>query len=93
MVQPTVKLETANWEKTAISLRCDSINDFVAVMVNRDWLAKCAWYLKYKSEATKGNKQNIDKTIRGRIDKCIGPGCPIVTKYRDKLMEEERGKT
>lgn len=93
MVQPAVKLETANWEKTAISLRCDSIDDFVTVMVNREWIAKCAWYLRYKLKATKENKQKIDKTIKGRIDKCEGHDCPVVTKYRDKLIEEERGKT
>ena len=92
-MQPAVKLETANWEKTAISLRCDYIDDFVTVMVNREWLTKCAWYLKYKLSATKENKQKIDKTIKGRIDKCVGPDCPVVTKYRDKLTEEERGKT
>jgi hypothetical protein len=92
MVQPTVKLETANWEITAIALRCDYIGDFVTVRVNRDWLAKCAWYLKYKLNEKKENKPKIDKTIKGRIDKCVGPDCLIVTKYRDQLVEEDLGR-
>jgi len=85
MIQPSVELKAANWEITAITLRCDYIGDVVTVMVNRDWLAKCTWYLKHKLSTSKENKQ--------RIDKCVGPDCPVVKKYRAKLIEEEFGKT
>ncbi len=89
MIKSSVKFEGANWEITAISLRCDYIGDLVTVMVNRDWSATCAWYLKYKSNTSK----ELDTTIKQIIDKCVGPDCPIVTKYRDKLIEEEAGRT
>jgi hypothetical protein len=91
-MEPTGKPEPANWEITAFSLRCDYIGDMVTVRVARDWLATCAWYLKYKTNATKESKQGIDKAIKQRIDKCLGPNCPIVTKYREKLIEEDFGK-
>jgi hypothetical protein len=93
MIKPSVRFEGANWEITAITLRCDYVGDFVTVMVNRDWLATCAWHLKHKLNTAKENKQNNDMIIKGGIDKCVGPDCPVITKYRDKLIEEEVGRT
>jgi hypothetical protein len=92
MTQSDEKLKLAHWEITATGLRCYYIDDFITVRVNRDWLAECAWYLKYKSNASKKDKQKLNETIKRRIDKCVGPDCPIVAKYRDKLIEEELGK-
>lgn len=92
MINPSVKFEGANWEITAISLRCDYIGDIVTVRVTRDWLATCAWYLKYKTNATKQSKQKIEKAIKQRIDKCLGPDCPIIAEYREKLIKEEFGE-
>ena len=89
MNPPSADPERANWEVTAIALPCDYIGDFVTVRVSGDWLAQCAWYLKYKSNAS---KEKFDGIIMGKIDKCVGPDCPIVTGYRDKLIEEEFGK-
>ena len=86
MNPPSADSERANWEVTAIALKCDYIGDFVTVRVSGDWLAQCAWYLKYKSNAS---KEKFDGIIMGKIDKCVGPDCPIVTGYRDKLIEEE----
>jgi hypothetical protein len=92
MMQPTTKPQTANWEITAISFRCDYIHDFVTVRVHRDWLAMCTWYLKYKSNVSKGSKQALDPIVRQRINECVGPDCPLVAAYRDKLIKEEAGK-
>ena len=91
-MKPTEKLEPANWEITAFSLQCDHISEVVTVRVTRDWAATCAWYLKYKANVTKQSGQKIDKAIKQRIDKCLGPDCPLVAKYREKLIEEELGK-
>jgi hypothetical protein len=79
MKPPSADPERANWEVTAIALPCDYIGDFVTVRVSGDWLAQCAWYLKYKSNAS---KEKFDGIIMGKIDKCVGPDCP-------KLIEEE----
>jgi len=88
-MEPTGKPGPANWEITVFSFGCDYIGDRVTVRVTRDWLAKCAWYLKYKANATKQSGQKIDKAIKQRTDKCLGPGCPLVANYREKLIEEE----
>lgn len=92
MMQPTSKPQTANWEITAISFRCDYIDDFATVRVHRDWLATCTWYLKYKTDASKGNRQTLDPIVQPRINKCVGPDCPLVRAYRDKLIKEESGE-
>jgi len=92
MMQPTAKPGTANWETTAICFRCDYIGDSVTVRVSGDWLAKCTWYLKYKGNASKGSDQALDSVVKQRINKCVGPDCPLVAAYRDKLREEESGK-
>jgi len=91
-MEPTGKLEPANWEITAFTLRCDYIGDTVTVRVTRDWVATCAWYLKYRANVAEQSVQKIDKVIKQRTDKCLGPGCPNVTKYRETLIKKELGK-
>lgn len=90
---PTEKFEPANWEITAFSLQCDHIREVVTVRVTGHWSATCAWYLENKADATKQSGQKIGKAVKqSSIDKCLGPNCPIVTKYREKLIQEEFGK-
>jgi hypothetical protein len=43
-------------------------------------------------KTSKGNKQKFGKIIMQKIEKCVGPDCPVIAKYRDKLIEEELGK-
>ena len=92
MNQTGVDLERANWEITAAALPCDYVDDLITVRVTRDWAAECAWYAKYKSSRSKGNKQRLEKRIKERTEKCMGPECPIVAQYREKLIEEEFGR-
>jgi hypothetical protein len=92
MNAPSSAPERANWDVTAMALPCDYIGDMITVRVTRDWVAGCAWYVKHKSNRTKGSKEKHDKIIKERTEKCVGPDCPIVAQYRDKLIEEEFGK-
>ncbi len=91
-MEPTGKLQPANWEITAFSLKCNHIGDKVTLRVTRDWLAACAWYLKYKANVTKRSGKKMEKGIKQSIDKCLGPSCSIIRKYREKLIQEEFGK-
>ena len=81
------------WQVTATTLICDAIEDYVTVMVYKDWSAKCAWFNRYggKKDNPKELKR-LDKKIRIKLEKCIGPTCTHVTGYRDKLQQEEVDK-
>ena len=83
------ELQPAAWQITATTIRCDLVDDFVTIMVNKDWSTKCAWYNRYKHQALEGKKQKFDKKIRPKIETCQGPECSYVTDYRDKLIKEE----
>lgn len=91
-MEPNGKLGPASWEITAFSFGCDYIGDRVTVRVTRNWLANCAWYLKYKANVTQQSGQKINKAIKQRIGKCLGPDCRLIANYREKLIEEEFGK-
>jgi hypothetical protein len=90
-MQSTTKPEPAKWEITAKKLRCEPIDDYVTLTMNREWLAKCMWFLKYKAP-TAQNAPGIRNTVQEKIKKCTGPDCPVVAEYRDKLMAEESPK-
>jgi hypothetical protein len=89
MAEAKAGLQPAKWQITATTIRCDLVDDFVTIMVNKDWSTRCAWYNRYKQRALEDKKQKFDKKIRFKIEKCAGPECSYVTDYRDKLIEEE----
>ncbi len=91
MIQAKTELQPGNWQITATTIRCDFVDDFVTVMVESDWTTKCVWYNRYKHKASGDKKQKFDKTIKSKIERCAGPDCPLVTEYRDKLIQEEFG--
>jgi len=90
-MQSTTKPESAKWAITAKKLWCELIEDYVTLTVTKEWLAKCTWFLKYKAR-TGQNAPRMNNTVREKINKCAGPDCPVVTKYRDRLMAEEAPK-
>ena len=75
MIQARTELQPANWQTT--------------IIVEKDWTTKCVWYNRYKQKAPDDKKQQIDKAVRLKTGKCTGPNCPLVTEYRDKLVQEE----
>jgi hypothetical protein len=91
MPKAKTRLQPANWQITATTVHCDFVDDYVTVMVNKDWSAKCVWYKRYKQKAFEDKKYKVDRKIRLKIDKCQGPDCSYVTGYRDKLIKEEFG--
>jgi len=80
------ELQPAKWQITATTIRCDLVDDFVTIMVHKDWLTKCAWYNRYKKKALGERKQKCDKKMKLKVEKCQGPECSYVTGYRDKLI-------
>ena len=90
MTEAKVEAPPAKWQVTATTIHCDLVDDFVTIMVYKDWTTRCVWYHRYKAEALEGKKQKIDKKMRLKVDNCAGPLCSYVTDYRDKLIQEEK---
>lgn len=81
----------AKWQTAVTTIKCEKIDDYVSIMVQKDWTVKCTWYNQYKEPSSEGKKSiKLDKSARKKIEKCEGPLCSYVTGYRDKLMEEEQ---
>ena len=92
MAKTQTKLEPAKWQITATTIRCDLVDDFVTIMVNKDWTVKCAWFNRYKQKALEDKKHKFDKHIKPKVEKCQGPVCSYQTDYKNKLIKEESGK-
>ena len=71
-----------DWEVTATTIYCDSVDDEVTLIVHKDFSVKCTGYIKY-SESRK-NKQS-----RRRLTSCTGLECPQIAHYKEKLLAEE----
>ncbi len=44
MPRAKTKLQPAKWQITATTIHCDLVDDFVTIMVYKDWSTKCVWY-------------------------------------------------
>ena len=80
-----------NWQRTAIGLHCDYINRRVTLVVTGNFEAKCSWYHLWTGSVLEEEKKKLDRAIRTKSENCIGPECPMVVAYRDKLLREESG--
>ena len=84
----------AKWQTAVTTIKCDIIDDYVSIMVQKDWTSKCTWYKQNREPASDGKKRvKRDKKTRAQIEKCQGPLCSYVTGYRDSLIEEEQKAT
>ena len=92
MPKAKMELNPAGWQITATTINCDFIDDFVTIMVNKDWSTKCIWYNRYKQKSLDDKKQKLDRKSCLKVEKCNGPECSYVINYRDKLIKEELEK-
>jgi hypothetical protein len=79
-----------DWEVTATTIYCDAVDDEVTLMVQGDFSVKCTGYNRYSrpDRETLGLLRRKSKQS-GRQLECAGLECPLVIKYRDKLIAEE----
>ena len=80
----------AKWQVTATTIECNMVKDYVTIMVNRDWTAKCIWWAKYKKLSLEEPKRRLPHDIKKKILQCQGPYCQAVREYVDKLINEEK---
>ncbi len=81
----------AKWQTAVTTIKCEMIDDYVSIMVQRDWTPKCTWYNQYKEPPREGKRSiKANQNTKRKIEKCQGPLCSYVTGYRDKLIQEEK---
>lgn len=89
MAEAKTDMAPANWQVTATTISCEMVNEYVTIMVYKDWACKCTWWSRYKKVADDDPKHKFSKEIKEKIGKCQGPDCKYVIEYRDKLIKEE----
>jgi hypothetical protein len=79
-----------NWQVTAKTIFCDSVDDEVTVMVYKDGSTRCTGSQKY-NQPNSITKRMIKKKVKldKRPIKCEGDDCSRVPRYRDKILSEE----
>jgi hypothetical protein len=91
MDQSKPDVPPAKWQSAVTTIRCDYVDEYVSIMVQKDWTSKCTWYKQNKEPTSEGKKKvKHNKKIRAKIEKCQGPLCSYVAGYRDSLIKEEQ---
>ncbi len=90
MAEQSNPLAPARWQVTATTLSCSMVDDYVTIIVYRDWSCKCTWWERSKKAADEDPRHKFPKGIKRIMAKCKGPDCTYVIGYRDKLIDEER---
>ena len=78
----------ASWQVTATTINCDAVDDEVTILVYKDWTAKCTAHIKYTSSRGVSILRKKSASLKRRLG-CLGPECPKVIQYREKLLSEE----
>lgn len=81
-----------NWEVTATTIYCDSVDDDVTILVYKDWTTRCSGYQKYAESPTKETTKMLKRKAKrlGRNLGCEDPLDHRVTDYRDMLIAQEK---
>jgi len=85
----------ASWQLTATTTNCDAVDDEATILVYKDWSVKCTSQSRYASfKQARGLLRKKSRSLGRRLE-CLGPECPKVIQYREKLLSEESksGKT
>jgi hypothetical protein len=79
-----------DWEVTATTIFCKSVDDEVTVIVNGDGAVKCSGWQKYKKPGKMDKKALKTKSrLMGKELACLGENCAAVKQYRDKMLSEK----
>jgi hypothetical protein len=85
----------ASWQLTATTINCDVVDDEATILVYKDWSVKCTGHARYGSPREGRVLPRKKSLSQERHLECLGPECPKVIQYREKLLSEESrsGKT
>lgn len=87
-------MEKASWQVTATTVYCDAVADEVTLMVYGDWTTRCTGHDRYGEPD--GEIVKLLKKRSGQLKRpleCEGLDCQRVLGYKNKLFDEDAGKT
>jgi hypothetical protein len=91
MNEVNFNLSPAKWQTCVRTIKCDTIDEYVSLMVKNDWTAHCTWYRQFKDLDSKSLKRaRPNRETRKKMELCQGPGCSYIANYRDQLIGEEQ---
>ena len=79
----------ASWQLTATTINCNTVDDEATILVYKDWSVKCTGHATYASSREGRGLLRKKSLALGRRLECLGPECPKVIQYREKLLSEE----
>lgn len=79
-----------DWEVTATTIFCESVNDEVTIIVNANGTTTCSGKQKYE-KPSRDVKNSLKTKSReaGKQLACLGEKCPSLKQYRDKWLGEK----
>lgn len=79
-----------DWEVTATTIFCDSVQDEVTIIVSEDGSVKCSGRQKYDTPSKDTIKTLKTKSkATGKQLSCVGINCVTVKQYLGKLLGEK----
>jgi hypothetical protein len=78
------------WQVTAKTIYCESVDDEVTFLVNKDGTSRCTGFRKYTqpNDITAGIVKEKRKSLKRQV-KCEGEGCARLTDYKDQSLAEK----
>ena len=79
-----------NWQVTAKTIYCDSVDDEVTVIVYKNGKTQCTGFQKYNqpnditSIVIKKKSRHLKRPL-----KCEGDRCLRISEYKEKILAEE----
>ena len=82
-----------DWQVTATTLFCNEVADEVTLLVYPDWSVKCTGMEKFAVSSGSGTQQLKKMFAAKKNADCKGTNCPDMSRYLEKLKNEERNKS
>jgi len=79
-----------DWEVTATTIFCETVNDEVTLIIKPGGPVICTGRQKYENAGKEAGKVLKQKSkVSGKQLKCIGENCAELKQYRSKMLGEK----
>jgi hypothetical protein len=79
-----------DWQVTATTIYCESVDDEVTLIIKSDGSLTCSGRQRFEKPGKEADKVLKQKSkITGKQLKCTGDSCASLKQYRDKMLGEK----